>query len=139
MKRFPTKVDLWIAAVMALAPLAIVGASVATRHWGVLLGGLAYLSLLAILIWPCEYLLTDNELVVRSGVIRWRVPLDKIEKVDPTRNPLSSPAWSLDRLMIRYGKKGIMISPRERSRFLDDLASRAGLRRYGDRLVRERR
>ena len=72
-----------------------------------------------------HYELDDRELVVRSGLFRWRVPLDSIESVRPSRNPLSSPALSLDRLEVRYGAgKWLLISPRERDRFLADLAAR---------------
>ena len=59
--------------------------------------------------------------------------------VHPTRNPAGSPALSLDRLRVQYGQgffKGVMISPVDRNRFLDELAQKAGLKREGDRLVR---
>lgn len=37
----------------------------------------------------------------------------------PTRGPLSSPALSLDRLRIEYGKRGVvLISPREKEAFV---------------------
>jgi hypothetical protein len=45
--------------------------------------------------------------------------------VDSTRNPLSSPAMSLDRLRIEYGQgKAIMISPEPRAEFLRQLEHR---------------
>ena len=69
--------------------------------------------------------LTEHDLLVRSGPFRWRVPLGQIHSVTPTRNPLSSPALSLDRLRIEYGDgKWILISPRERERFLEALEAR---------------
>jgi hypothetical protein len=46
------------------------------------------------------------------------VPIDSIEKVEATRSPLSSPALSLDRLRINYGKRRIMVSPSDRAGFL---------------------
>jgi hypothetical protein len=58
--------------------------------------------------------------------------------VVPTRNPLSSPALSLDRLHIRYGgsRMGIMISPVNKAVFLQDLAARVdGLEFESDRVV----
>ena len=43
--------------------------------------------------------------------------------VTETRNPLSSPALSLDRLRIRYGAdKHIMVSPDDKTGFLDAIA-----------------
>ena len=55
-----------------------------------------------------------------SGPFRWKVPIDDITSVRRTRNPLSSPALSMDRLSIRYGKgRRIMISPADQAGFLE--------------------
>jgi hypothetical protein len=59
-----------------------------------------------------------NTLRVACGPFRWKVPIDSIEKVEATRSPLSSPALSLDRLRINYGKRRIMVSPSDRAGFL---------------------
>jgi hypothetical protein len=93
---------------------------------GILLGAWVLLAALCV---PCDYTLMDAELVVRSGFIKWRVPYDQITRVQPTRNPLSAPAWSLDRIEIGYGSKAILISPADAERFLLSLASRMQLRR----------
>jgi hypothetical protein len=48
-----------------------------------------------------------------------------IRTVTPTRNPLSSPALSLDRLRIDYGRgRRIMVSPRDPGAFLRELRRR---------------
>ena len=47
-------------------------------------------------------LITDTDLVVRSGPFHWTIPLRSVRSVVPTRNPLSSPAVSLDRLRIEH-------------------------------------
>ena len=82
------------------------------------------------LVFPVNYRLTETELVVRSGLLRWRIPFDAIQEVHPTSNPLSSPAWSLDRLHVSYRSKGgevhfLLISPENKRIFLRDLAGRA--------------
>ena len=92
------------------------------------------------LVFGTSYTLTDLALRVRSGPFHWTVPYDAITAVTPTRNPLSSPALSLDRIRIRYRGSGfgLMISPESRADFLRDLAARTpGLRLVGDRLVRD--
>ena len=134
--RFRTKVDAWILILVSLAPLGLIAATVATGDWKVGLFGLVYLGLLSLLVWPCEYVLEVDRLVVRSGVIRWRVPYREIESVKPTSNPLSSPAWSLDRLWIAYGKRAVMVSPKDKGMFLEELARRAGLKRLDSSLIR---
>lgn len=73
------------------------------------------------------YVLSADRLDVRSGPFRWKVPLHEIRKISPSRNILSSPAFSLDRLRIDYGRgKFILISPAEREAFLRDLEARRG-------------
>ncbi|MDX1964150.1 MAG: PH domain-containing protein [Pirellulales bacterium] len=141
---FPSKIDWWVAAALAL-PL-ITGMSIGILSlWegnttslliglGMLLGvGLLYWGL----IFPMRYGLSDSQLVIRCGICRWTIPLQKISSVNPTSNPLSSPALSLDRLHIQYGPSffnSVMISPQDSNLFLQELAQKAGLKRAGDRL-----
>ena len=76
-------------------------------------------------LYSVEYTLDATDLRIRASFFRWRVPLAAIESIEPTRNPLSSPACSLDRLLIRYAGKRIMISPADRAGFLRALRQRA--------------
>ena len=124
---FPSKIDSWLLMLIAMTVLVSLGAAVATLAQSVdassllaaaiaiLLGALFPLWLFA----STDYRVSDGECLVRSGPFRWRIPLDDIEAVRATRNPLSSPALSLDRLEIRYaGGRKIMISPLDRAGFL---------------------
>ncbi|MBI2956490.1 MAG: PH domain-containing protein [Acidobacteria bacterium] len=130
--RFVSKVDSGFALVVAAACLA--GASFGLREVarGHAVGWLAVVFLPAVLLlftWPITYELAASELLIRSGlVLRWRIPLEAIEEVRETRNPLSSPAWSLDRLEVRYRRPAssgvILISPRDKAAFLRELAAR---------------
>lgn len=84
------------------------------------------------------YVLEPDALRVRSGPFRWQVRWDQITEVVPSRNPLSSPACSLDRLQIRFAgsRWGMLVSPEDRPRFLQAVAARAPqLRLEGDRLT----
>lgn len=110
------------------------------------IGLAALLALFAVfalwVLYSTRYSFERDALVVRSGPFRWRVRLDSIEEVVPTRNPLSSPACSLDRLRIRYAgsRIGIMVSPESKGSFLRDLVARApGLELVGDRVMRKPR
>ena len=94
-----------------------------------------------VLTYPLDYEITDDRLVARSGVMRWKVPLASIEEVSPTRDPASAPAWSLDRLRVDYrsagGKKSLLVSPADKHGFMRDLAARVpGLELKGGRVVR---
>jgi hypothetical protein len=88
-----------------------------------------------------RYILTDKTLTVKSGPFRWVIDLEAISEIFPTRNPLSSPACSLDRLHIRYrpNPSGLMISPLDKEGFLRDLVELSpGLKMEGDRVLRDK-
>jgi hypothetical protein len=58
-------------------------------------GGLpSRLSLLLVLLFGYllahNYVIEERDLVVRSGPLRWHIPIHEIEDIQPTRNPLSS-------------------------------------------------
>lgn len=76
--------------------------------------------------------LTHDALVIRFGPARVRVPYDRIRAVEPSSNPLSSPALSLRRVRIDYDKpngKGtfVLVSPQDRDGFMQELRRRAGV------------
>ncbi len=133
---FSSKVDLWLGASIGLSALAAIAAALyvisiqAPGRWMIaafvgLLGGAFPLWILG----STRYALTGSELVARSGPFRWTIPIAEIRAVEPTRNPLSSPALSLDRLAISYGRgQSLMISPRDRTGFLAALDSRRARR-----------
>ncbi|MDY6982470.1 MAG: PH domain-containing protein [Pseudomonadota bacterium] len=73
------------------------------------------------LLFSTGYTLDATELRVKSGPFSWKVPLAGIHSVKPTRNPLSSPALSLDRLKIEHARGWLMISPADKEGFLREL------------------
>jgi membrane protein YdbS with pleckstrin-like domain len=146
---FPTKVDTWLAILLIVAPLVsaiglVIPGTFASLETilvslaGPLVFGLIY----TLLVFPMRYGIDreHGQLVIRHGVVRQRVKLSEILRVEPTRSPLSSPALSLDRLLVSKGDgftDSIMISPAERERFITLLAEQANLVREGDRLLRK--
>lgn len=68
------------------------------------------------------YRFHDRRLLVYCGPWQMQIPVDSITQVEATHNPLSSPALSLDRLRVCYGKyDSVMISPADRAGFLTTL------------------
>ncbi len=129
---YRSKVDAWIAALLVIAGGGTVAAAVAlivrshhVRDGAVPLGVLAVIGLLS---FPLHYQLTDTELIVRSGVTRWRIPFASIVRVQSSSAMWSSPALSADRLEVSYTKNGklkrVLISPKEKEYFLRDLQMR---------------
>ena len=138
---YASKVDWWLGILVVLAPVVAVGGALAALSSGapstVAVAGVVIIAIVYLgAVFPMRYGIDDDVLVVRYGLIRQRVPLADITRVERTRNPLSSPALSLDRLMIHYGRRRIMISPGEREDFLAELARRARLQRNGETLSR---
>ncbi len=149
-KIYCSKVDRWVWLVIGIGIIVICVSSVVLLvrpPQGDMLAGwiaLASLLLAAFMAWTpfvVRYTVTTTHLLVRAAVFRWRIPLDQIVEVHATHNPLSSPALSLDRLRINCKRPSgrtwwIMISPKGKEQFLDDLAEAAGLEKDGNRLVR---
>ena len=145
---FPTRVDRWLVAVLTISAVGSVAAILAAAReepaeatiGGLILGG--SFALVAAVALPTHYINRERELVIRSGFIRRSIPLASIRRVYPTHNPLSAPAWSLDRLGVEYdsgARRGLaLISPAAREEFLDLIARRAGLTAAGRELVRGR-
>jgi hypothetical protein len=71
------------------------------------------------------YTIGEGELHVRSGfVLKERIEITKITRISRATDFLAAPAFSFDRLVIRYGNnRSILISPKGRKAFLDDLVT----------------
>ncbi len=81
----------------------------------------------ALLAYHTDYSIDPESLTIRVGPLRTRIPLAEIVEVFPTRNPLSAPAWSLDRLQVRTRTRKIaaLISPERPQQFLAEMAAQA--------------
>lgn len=75
-----------------------------------------------------RYWIADSVLHVRASFFRWKIPVDSIISVTPSRSLLSAPALSFDRLAILHERGTVLISPKRRADFLSDLTrARAAL------------
>lgn len=129
---FPSKVDRWLGVLLV--------ASAAVSAAGAVIVGIEASPVLAVLLSPLmlvgaalplwllratRYTIDSSDLRVRCGPFAWRVPLHEIRSITRTRNPLSSPALSLDRLRIDFGRAGsLMVSPRDKEKFLEEVRKR---------------
>jgi hypothetical protein len=71
------------------------------------------------------YTIDGTVLRIRSGFIySLSIDISTITSIAPTRNAISSPAASLDRLIIRYNRSEyVLISPAEKNGFLNRLTA----------------
>jgi hypothetical protein len=134
-KRFPSKVDIWLVVPVLLiqvgVPLAIIAMVPEPDRSDASVGAIIAIQAVAVSVtaWvflSTSYRLDASQLVVRSGPFKWTVELSSLRRIRPTRSLLSAPALSLDRLELQYGPaRTIVISPADRSAFLDAIAERA--------------
>ena len=126
---YKSKIDWWLPVILASAIMVcayvsaeIVRTSSTATWWLLLLTAGIGIGLPLWVLLGTYYSLEPTQLLVRSGPFKWRVPIADITSVTATSNPLSSPALSLDRLRIEYGRgSAIMISPRDKEKFLRDI------------------
>ena len=136
-KVYTSKIDTWLLVVLIGAVATCLIAFLFSLRTGSVPAIVATLPALFIgagfpiwLMMSTRYTLSDSALLVKSGPFKWQVPIEQITSITPTSNPLSSPALSLDRLRIDYGRgQSIMISPKDKSRFIQDLEARRGASR----------
>ena len=76
--------------------------------------------LISVLFYTTRYTIEGENLLI------WRTKIDikSIRKIYKTRNPLSSPALSIDRIAIVYNKfDEVLISPADRAAFIQELVA----------------
>ena len=122
---FRSKVDLWLVVVLlgaSMAPLLVVAS--AFRDGAAWLPHVAVsLLMTAASLWlltTTKYTVSDSEVLVQSGPLKWRLEVKSITSVAPSRSLISSPALSMQRLRIDYehGHKSLLASPRDRDGFI---------------------
>lgn len=133
-RRFASKIDRWLVVVVGIALLAqtvlVVWLAVSQRDAvEILIAALAMLFVYALILGVLRYtyyVFGPGKLRIVSGPFRWSLPIADIRSIEATRNPLSSPALSLDRLRICYGARhSVMVSPADKAGFI------AALERHG--------
>ena len=129
---FRSKVDLWLVALIAGIPVLVLEFFLEDTglddRQGDLLAIAIVIVVLGFVLWiylTTRYTITTDSLLVKAGPFSWAIPLREITIIEPTHNPASSPALSLDRLLIRYGSGDeLMISPSDKAAFMSVLKQR---------------
>lgn len=133
--KFRSKIDWWLLLIFIVITANIVIKIYETNHLYSLASNFPHLiiySLVIFIIWlpifNTYYVVENNTLVIKSLVFRWKININDITQIEPTHNPLSSPALSLDRLKIYYMKNEkiatVMISPKNKEAFLQAINKR---------------
>lgn len=128
MRRFRTKADALLVVPMAVGlglPVLLIVRGLAEGR--PMMGAALPLALLMAIL-PLSFIaydVTDRELVVRQGWLRWRMPLERIEVMKASRALCSAPALSLDRIEIRTDRGlWLLVSPADRAGFIAAVRAR---------------
>jgi len=127
-KCFKSKVDHWIFLIL-VAVIVINGGVIGMIALDggdplastiIILVLLLVMALIMSIMFSTHYTVDRGILRIASGPYRFKVPINQITSVKASRSPLSSPALSMERLLIRHGKRRrIMVSPADKAGFLD--------------------
>lgn len=71
-----------------------------------------------------KYTLSNDELLVHNGFYSSSISLTDINSITPTRNSISAPALSLDRIEIQYSGGSTLVSPKDKQAFYQALQQR---------------
>jgi len=128
---YKSKIDVWIALIILfvvvfslISALQQLSAYSPYAKWNALIIAAAGMGIPLWLLLATRYIITEDQLLVRSGPFRWRIPISEISGITSTYSPFSSPALSIRRLRIEYGDhKSVLISPRDRDNFIRQIES----------------
>ena len=117
-KVFKSKVDWWLIAIILIVFAYPIVDGMMTKQYGLSITMLVVLGLIAFMFSKIKYEIDEKILK-----IWWiKVEIHTIRKNYKTRNPLTSPALSLDRIAIVYNKYDeVLISPKDKKKFVEAL------------------
>ena len=122
MKIFKSKIGLEFVAPVSLAILGVTF-SIASES---LLAGLTFLLIfggfMLYLGLKTYYFVDNGKLIIKCGFFTSKVDINSIRKISETRDLISSPALSVDRLEIMYNKfDTILVSPKDKIGFINTI------------------
>lgn len=122
MKIYKSKIDWWLGLPLLYPIFRSIVAMIEGEWLGYL--GMALIVLVVLFVSKTtRYIIDENQLTVKSmWIVNNKIDISKIRKVEKSSSVLSSPALSLDRILIRFNKfDEVYISPSEKQSFVKDL------------------
>jgi hypothetical protein len=118
MKIYRSKIDWWLMLIVYGVFVYPIVDGIRMKHYELSLIFAGIVGLISFLFYTTRYKIEGENVVIW----RTKIHIHSIRKVYKTRNPLSSPALSLDRIAIVYNKfDEVLISPVERDDFIQEL------------------
>jgi hypothetical protein len=87
-----------------------------------ILSGVLSVGVMLWLLKTTDYSVSHDTLLIRCGPIKWHIKRSEIQEIKPGYSLLSSPALSMDRLVLHFGEgRKIMVSPKDKKGFISAL------------------
>lgn len=121
---FKSKVDWWMAAIFLAVPISMIYGVITEPNAILMLVTTIVIVLLATLFFGTKYIIEGEELIVYGGIYKKRINIKQIRSLRPSKNPLSAPAMSIDRIEITYNttfSEVILVSPKDKEGFVKRL------------------
>lgn len=101
---YPSKKDLWLGVIIWATIFVSLMMPIIGREW-VAFAVMSPIAGFMIWLWfRTGYLLTDKQIKIMYGPLKKTINISDISKINKSKNPLSAPALSFNRLEIVYGK-----------------------------------
>jgi hypothetical protein len=117
---FNSKIDIWMGAIFALLPIIMIIGAIKEPDFVALIVTVLMIILLAVLFFGTKYVIADDELIIYGGIYKKKIAIHQITSLRPTKNPLSAPAMSLDRIEITFNPhmQIALVSPKDKGTFV---------------------
>ncbi len=124
MKTFKSKVDTWLLATMIILLGGTASLMAYERIWFMMVSIMLIAGFISYMLFNTIYRIAGKTLIIRSGFLsRQTIDIGSITRISESNDIITSPAASLDRLEILYGKrKRILVSPRDKAGFIRELS-----------------
>lgn len=122
--KYPSKVDGWIIALIAIGFAIAIAVALNETNWPWVAAVFVPLTVLIFsLMFTIHYTIYGSQLIVRDNLFKKKAyNIMDITSIEPTHNPLSAPAASLDRIAIRFRNVDeLLLSPKDKDRFYQHL------------------
>jgi hypothetical protein len=123
MVTYRSKIGLELIVPISIIFGAIVMIMIINKAWLGILIILPIIAFVVHMLMTTYYVVEGGTLTIKCGFLyNLKVDIGTIKKIKETNNALSSPAASLDRLEVSYGKfDDVMISPKDKAEFINHL------------------
>ena len=117
---FPSKKDIWVIIINWIVIFACFIPLIMKRDHEALFFTLPLALFLLLCFFKTGYVVDENMLIIHNGPLKKKVPIKDIQKMKRTKNPLASPALSLDRIEISSHSHSdiLLVSPKNKREFI---------------------